>query len=174
LIKDGNEIIIDVKDLLYPNPLDWNEDSGFYFYYTRSSNGYFYELDENNQILGEIEYANENRFYKKFKYVPHNIGRTSISYRGFIKVFGNFYLPTRICNLGFEGKCYDSCEQCVNAGTDEDHQCITCNPGYYRLVGTNNCYKTNPPSYYFNITTFDFQKCASRPMAMRVWRTSPS
>lgn len=160
LIKDGNEIIIDVEDLLYPNPLDWNEDSGFYFYYTRSSNGYFYELDENNQILGEIEYANENRFYKKFKYVPHNIGRTSISYRGFIKVFGSFYLPTKICNLGFEGKCYDSCEQCVNAGTDEDHQCITCNPGYYRLVGTNNCYKTNPPSYYFNITTFDFQKCA--------------
>ena len=46
--------------------------------------------------------------------------------------------------------CYESCEECVVIGTENDHKCKVCKYGYTKLNNDDNCYQICTHYYYFD------------------------
>ena len=58
-------------------------------------------------------------------------------------------------------KCYNTCKSCNVGGTETNHNCAECIPGYYFLdeaENNNNCYK-DPEGYYFDTDNDIYKKC---------------
>ena len=74
-------------------------------------------------------------------------------------VNNGFYLDNFTLNEGelpkFK-KCYENCSTCNNYLIDDEMNCVLCKTNYYKINGTNNCYKNDilDQGYYFKSNLF--------------------
>lgn len=154
-----NAIVVDLREVVEPKGT-WNDnDGGVYFYTTYNAAGKLEEVDRNGNVIGIVEYENTKHFYSMIKYTPIGVGRTSLTFKVYMKVFGDFYLPSNSCQIDFAVACYDSCNRCSERGNANEHLCEQCKNGYYFIEGKSNCYNTVPHSYYLDQNEQVFKRC---------------
>ena len=51
-------------------------------------------------------------------------------------------------------QCHPNCKTCMDSYNESNMNCILCKEGFYKLNGTNNCYKTLNNNFYFKENIF--------------------
>ena len=93
-------------------------------------------------------YQNYLKRYLEVVYTPVEVGIFTIYYMIIFTIPGSSYLfRSAVYEITITNYAYDSCETYTGIGND-DHKCIECRKGYYKLENTNNCYKNIPTHYY--------------------------
>lgn len=143
-----------------------DDKSGIFLYKaqtnTLSQTGTFYEIDNDNNIIGEVTLSHSDYFYKRIKYVPKYVQNEEYLYIIFYYVEDSFYISSSYCKLNINAQCYESCETCSNEiGNEENHQCRTCKEGFFFKDNSNNCYQGNVPFLFFNSQIKKYKNCLS-------------
>lgn len=133
--------------------------------FIQDDNGYYFSSDDNKfhkcyfscskcNVGGTDSNHNCEKCINNFYFEVNTNNCYDISY-----VNNGFYLDTFTLNEGelpkFK-KCYENCTTCYNYLIDDKMNCELCKTNYYKINGTNNCYKDDilNQGYYFKDNLF--------------------
>ena len=75
------------------------------------------------------------------------------------RIFNELNIPSTICEVNFEYGCYESCSSCSGVGNETNHLCLTCQPNFYFLYNTSNCYDTTPSLHFLDNEDSTYKQC---------------
>ena len=110
-------------------------------------------------ILQEPNYKAMNNYSQKLESYPVGEPDAESQFYKEKTFLGKYFSFNFYLEGGEEIKCYDNCETCKEASTDEkDQKCIECKQNYYKVHDTDNCYD-KIDGYYLDKDKNEFMPC---------------